>query len=87
MTSCMRRISLAAISMSDAWPWAPPIAWCMWIVELGRAYRLPFDPELRSTVAMLAQLPTQIVATLHRRSFIVSWMASPALITPPGLLM
>ena len=41
MRSRMRRISLAWIAMSEAWPWAPPQGWWMRMRELGSAKRLP----------------------------------------------
>jgi hypothetical protein len=44
----------------------------MWIVECGSVYRFPFVPAVKSTVAMLAQEPTQIVAMSQRTSCIVS---------------
>ena len=58
--------------MSVACPDAPPMAWCMWIVEFGSAKRLPGAPEHSSTVPMLAAMPTQIVDTSHLTSCIVS---------------
>ena len=44
----------------------------MWIVELGRAKRLPLAPAHSRTVAMLAAMPTQMVDTSTDRRFIVS---------------
>ncbi len=58
--------------MSAAWPPAPPLGW--WIITrlFGSAKRLPFVPAARSTVLMLAAMPTQYVTTSHWRKFIVS---------------
>ena len=55
-----------------ACPDAPPMAWCIWIVALDRAKRLPGVPEQSNTVPMLAAIPTQMVDT----SGLISWMVS-----------
>ena len=59
----MRMISLAWISMSTAWPAAPPWGWWMRIRALGRAKRFPFVPAARTTAAAEAACPMHIVET------------------------
>ena len=44
----------------------------MWMVELGKAYRLPLCPPDSSTVAMLAVMPRQMVETSGLMSCMVS---------------
>ena len=58
--------------MSVAWPWAPPIGWCMWMVELGKAYLFPLAPPDSRIVAMLAVMPRQMVDTSGLISRMVS---------------
>ena len=41
-------ISLAWISMSAAWPWAPPNGWWIMIRLFGRLYRFPWKVSERS---------------------------------------
>ena len=55
--------------------------------EFGRLNRLPFVPAASSTAAMEAACPTQIVTMLGRTNAIVSRIARPAVIEPPGELM
>jgi hypothetical protein len=57
------------------------------MVELGRQYLLPLSPPESNTVAMLAAIPKQIVDISQFTRFIVSYIARPELITPPGLLI
>ena len=56
-------------------------------MEFGKAYLFPLVPAHRSTVAMLAAKPTHIVETSGLIKFIVSKIANPELITPPGELI
>ncbi len=55
--------------------------------EWGRLNRLPFDPAASSTAAMEAACPTQMVTISGLTKRIVSRMANPAVIEPPGELM
>ena len=68
----MRRISLAWMAMSEAWPCVPPQGWWIRMRELGSAKRLPFVPAASSTAPMEAAWPTQMVCTSGRTSCIVS---------------
>ncbi len=83
----MRRISRAWISMSDAMPRAPPEGWCTMIRALGSAIRIPGSPAARRKLPMLAAWPTQTVETRGLMYCMVSWIARPAVTTPPGELM
>ena len=56
-------ISRAVISMSEAWPCAPPRGWWIMTRLWGKAERLPSAPATRSTAAMEAAMPVQMVAT------------------------
>ena len=55
--------------------------------EFGRLNRLPFVPAASSTAAIEAACPTQIVTISGRTNAIVSRIARPAVIEPPGELM
>ena len=57
--SFSRWISLKVISMSEAWPWAPPEGWWIMIRALGRAKRLPLVPAASRWAPMLAAWPMQ----------------------------
>ena len=57
--SLRRWISLNEISMSEAYPWAPPEGWWIMIRALGRANRLPLVPAASRWAPMLAAWPTQ----------------------------
>src|SRR5579872_2759346 len=59
----------------------------MSIFEYGRAKRFPLAPPVSRTDAALAASPAQNVATSGFTSCMVSYMASPAVTLPPGLLM
>ena len=60
MRSRMRSISLAARSMSVAWPPSPDIhGWWMSTRELGSEKRLPLVPAASSTAAIDAAWPMQ----------------------------
>ena len=57
--------------MSVAWPRAPPSGWWIMMREFGSASRRPFVPAARSTAAIDAAMPRQVVDTvaahvLHR---------------------
>ena len=80
------RISFAWISMSAAWPCAPPSGWWIMIRELGSEYRLPCAPEASRNAPIDAARPTQTVETSGRMKRIVSKTAIPAVTEPPGLL-
>ncbi len=54
---------------------------------LAVQYRLPLAPLANSIEAVDAVWPTQIVATSDLISCIVSYIASPAFISPPGEMM
>ncbi len=68
----MRTISLAWISMSTAWPDAPPWGWWISTRECGRMYRFPGVPEARMTAAAEAAWPRQMVDTSGLMNCIVS---------------
>ena len=68
----MRRISLAASSMSVAWPPAWPQGWWSRTRACGRARRLPFVPAASSTAAADAACPKQIVEMSGLMNCIVS---------------
>ena len=55
--------------------------------ELGRLNRLPFVPAASRTAAMEAACPTQMVTMSGLTKRMVSRMARPAVIEPPGELM
>ena len=55
--------------------------------ELGRLNRLPLVPAASSTAAIEAACPTQMVTISGLTKAIVSRIASPAVIDPPGELM
>ncbi len=54
---------------------------------LAVQYRLPLAPLANSIEAVDAVWPTQIVATSDLISCIVSYIANPAFISPPGEIM
>ena len=56
-------------------------------MEFGSTKRLPLVPEERSTAAMEAHSPMQMVDTSHLMKSMVSRMARPAVTEPPGELM
>ncbi len=66
------RISLAWISMSEAWPCAPPDGWWIMIRALGSAKRLPFSPAASRNAPMLAAMPMHSVLTGGLTNCIVS---------------
>lgn len=68
-------------------PAAPPEGWCSIILLLGSDRRWPASPAARSKDAMEHAWPTAKVATGHLMYCIVSYMANPAVTTPPGELM
>lgn len=55
--------------------------------EFGRLKRFPLVPAARRTAAMDAAWPTQKVTMSGRTKLIVSRMASPEVIEPPGELI
>ena len=61
--------------------------WWIMIREFGRLKRLPLAPLANSTAAMDAACPTQMVTMSGRMKAIVSRMARPAVMEPPGELM
>ncbi len=61
--------------------------WWIMIREFGKLNRLPFVPAASRTAPMDAACPTQIVTMSGRTNAIVSRMARPAVIEPPGELM
>ena len=73
--------------MSVAWPWAPPEGWWTMIRLFGRAKRLPLAPAVSSSEPIDAAWPMQSVLTGRRMYCMVSYIARPAVTTPPGLLM
>ena len=77
----------AWIAMSTAVPPMPPDGWCMSTRECRIAYRLPGVPALSRNWAALAASPMASVDTSFGMSRIVSYIASAALIEPPGELM
>ena len=67
-----RMISLAWISMSTAWPCAPPCGWCSSTRAFGSANRFSGAPASNSTAAAEAARPITIVDTSHLMYCIVS---------------
>ena len=61
--------------------------WWIMMREFGRLKRLPLVPLASSTAAMDAACPTQMVTISGRMKAMVSRMARPAVIEPPGELM
>ena len=80
-------ISLAWISMSEAWPENPPEGWWIMTRELGRQKRLPLAPAASSSEPIEAAMPMQTVDTSERMYCIVSYIARPEVTTPPGELI
>ena len=74
----------ATMAISVCWPWAPPKGWWISTMEFGSTKRLPLVPEERSTAAMEAHSPMQMVDTSHLMKFMVSRMPRPAVTEPPG---
>ena len=68
----MRRISLAASSMSVAWPPAWPQGWWRRTRAWGSASRLPGAPAASSTAAAEAACPKQMVVMSGLMNCIVS---------------
>ena len=56
-------------------------------VACGRAKRLPFSPSAKMIEAMEAAIPVAMVETGDLMKFMVSTIAMPEVITPPGELM
>jgi len=73
--------------MSEAMPRAPPLGWWTMIRALGNAMRMPGSPAASRKLPMLAAWPTHTVETAGLMYCIVSWIAMPAVTTPPGELM
>ena len=59
----------------------------MSISLLGSAIRFPFVPAASRNDAILAAIPMHIVETSHLMKFIVSYIAMPEVMLPPGLLI
>jgi len=78
---------LGLISMSAAWPWAPPSGWWIMMRLLGRLRRLPLVPAPRRKAPIEAAVPKHTVLVSHGTNCIVSKMAMPAETEPPGELM
>ena len=57
------------------------------IREFGRLKRFPLVPLANSTAAIEAACPTQMVTMSGRMNAMVSRIARPAVIEPPGELM
>src|SRR5690554_3713877 len=77
-------ISLAVISMSEAWPWAPPRGWWIMMRECFSAVLLPCAPAHKRTAPMDAAMPVQMVATSGEMYCMVSYTPRPAYTDPPG---
>ena len=77
----------AWIAMSTAVPPMPPDGWCMRTRACAMTFRLPGVPALSRNCPALAASPIASVATSFGISRMVSYMASAALIDPPGELM
>ena len=73
--------------MSAAMPWAPPEGWWIMIRALVSATRMPGSPAASRKLPIEAAWPMQTVPTRGRIYCIVSWIAMPAVTTPPGELM
>lgn len=57
------------------------------ILELGNEYLIPGDPAAKSRLAILHACPTHHVAIGGSTYCIVSYMPSPAVTEPPGLIL
>src|SRR5260221_13936909 len=68
-------------------PRVPPEGWCTMIRELGSAMRMPGSPAASRKLPIEAAWPMQTVDTFGRIYCMVSWIAMPAVITPPGGVM
>jgi hypothetical protein len=70
--------------MSEAMPRAPPLGWWTMIRALGSATRMPGSPAASRKLPIEAAWPTHTVRTLGLMYCMVSWIAMPAVITPPA---
>ncbi len=68
-------------------PWAPPDGWWIMIRLLVSATRMPGSPAASRKLPIDAAWPMHTVLILGRIYCIVSWIARPAVTTPPGELM
>ncbi len=68
-------------------PWAPPDGWWIMIRLLASATRMPGSPAASRKLPIEAAWPMHTVPTLGRIYCMVSWIARPAVTTPPGELM
>ena len=73
--------------MSEAMPRAPPEGWWIMIRALGSATRRPGSPAASRKLPIEQAWPMHTVDTRGRMYFMVSWIAMPAVTTPPGELM
>src|ERR1044072_2106182 len=73
--------------MSEAWPWKPPEGWWIMMFECGRLKRLPFAPAVNRSDPADAANPTHRVEISGRTYWLVSYIASAEVTTPPGELM
>ena len=81
------KILSAAILISVAWPWTPPSGWWIITSALLRQYLFPICPLDNRKAAIDAAIPTHIVDTSLEIKFIVSYIAIPAVMLPPGEFM
>jgi hypothetical protein len=72
ITALVKRISLAWISMSAAWPCAPPSGWWIMMRALGSDLRLPLAPAPSRNAPMDAAMPKHTVDTSQGMNCIVS---------------
>ena len=65
-------------------PWAPPEGWWTMIRLLVSATRMPGSPAASRKLPIEAAWPMHTVLILGRIYCMVSWIARPAVTTPPG---
>ena len=73
--------------MSEAMPWAPPEGWWTMIRRWAARRACPARRRASRKLPIEAAWPMQTVPTLGRMYCMVSWIAMPAVTTPPGELM
>ncbi len=73
--------------MSEACPWKPPSGWCTCRLALASAARLPGSPAISRNEPIERAVPMHSVCTGDLMNCMVSYMARPLVMTPPGELM
>ncbi len=73
--------------MSEACPWKPPSGWCTCRLALASALRSPGSPAINRNEPIERAVPMHKVCTGDLMYCMVSYIANPAVISPPGELM